>query len=143
MRLAVAAACVLAFVIGVIIIVAAPGLERLPPGGRSIPYIGIVLAWGVGGVGSVAWLRRPDNRTGALMVLVGVMVTITGFQLFDAPVVFVIGAMLDTVVLSGLIHLLLAFPDGRLEGPRCSCATGAPPSRCSAAAWSRSWPTAR
>ena len=53
------------------ILAATPDFERLPPGGRAIPYIGVALAWGFVGVGAYAWLRRPDNRTGALMIAVG------------------------------------------------------------------------
>ncbi len=98
------------------ILAATPGFERLPPGGRAIPYLGIMLAWGFVAVGSYAWLRRPDNRTGALMTVVGVGVALTGLQLFDVPALWAIGAMADTVIVSLLVHLLLAFPSGRLEG---------------------------
>ena len=46
-------------------------VDRLPPGGRSILYIGVVIAWGFAAVGAYAHSRRPENHTGALMVLVG------------------------------------------------------------------------
>ena len=59
MRLTIAAACLATFVIGMVILVATPGFDRLPPGGRAIPYLGIALAWGFVAVGSFAWLRRP------------------------------------------------------------------------------------
>ena len=32
------------------------------------------------------------------------------------PALFAIGALLDTLIVSLLVHLLLAFPSGRLEG---------------------------
>ncbi|HEY6889297.1 MAG TPA: hypothetical protein VI300_15995, partial [Solirubrobacter sp.] len=115
MRLTIAAACVATFALGMVILVATPGYDRLPPGGRAIPYLGIAVAWGFVTVGSFAWLRRPDNRTGALMTIVGVGVALTGLSLFDAPVLWAIGSMADTVIISLLIHLLLAFPSGRLE----------------------------
>src|SRR3954469_4269314 len=115
MRWTIAVACVSTFVIGVVILAGTPELERLPPGGRAIPYLGVALAWGFVAVGSYAWLRRPDNRTGALMTVVGLAVAIAGLQLFDAPWAWVLGAMADTVIVSLLVHLLLAFPSGRLE----------------------------
>ncbi|MDA0164539.1 histidine kinase [Solirubrobacter ginsenosidimutans] len=126
MRLTIAAACVTTFAIGTVILVATPGFDRLPPGGRAVPYLGIALAWGFVAVGSFAWLRRPDNRTGALMTIVGVGVALTGFSLFDVPVLWAIGATADTVIISLLIHLLLAFPSGRLEtrGARIVAALG-------------------
>ena len=119
MRWTIAAACVSTFVLGVVILAATPGFERLPPGGRAIPYIGVALAWGFVGVGAYAWLRRPDNRTGALMTLVGVGSSRSpGLQLFDVPALWVIGALVDTLIVSVLVHLLLAFPSGRRRGPR-------------------------
>jgi hypothetical protein len=154
MRWAISAACGTVLVLGVVIIAVTPGLERLPPGGRAIPYLGVALAWGFVAVGSFAWLRRPDNRTGMLMTVVGVAVGITSLQLVDAPVPYVIGSLLDTLIVSLLAHLLLAFPSGRLEGraarrvasprrrisrarcnsrARCSTpapTTAAPPTRC-------------
>ena len=79
-------------------------------------YIGVVLVWGFVGVGSYAWLRRPDNATGKLMVIVGVLVALTGFQFFDTPALLGLGLAVDTLSGSVLIHLLLAFPSGRVEG---------------------------
>jgi nitrate reductase gamma subunit len=67
-------------------------------------------------VGSYAWLRRPDNRTGLLMAIVGCGFAISGLQLLDTPGLWVIGALVDTAIISVLFHLLLAFPTGRLEG---------------------------
>ena len=79
-------------------------------------YIGVVLVWGFVGVGSYAWLRRPDNATGKLMVIVGVLVGLTGFQFFDTPALLGLGLAVDTLSGSVLIHLLLGFPSGRVEG---------------------------
>jgi signal transduction histidine kinase len=117
MRWTVAALCAVTFVLGIVILVAAPDLTRLPRGGRAIPYLGVALAWGFVAVGSFAWLRRPDNRTGLLMAIVGCGFAVSGLQLLDSPGLWAIGALFDTAIISVLFHLLLAFPTGRLEGP--------------------------
>ena len=49
------------------------------------------------------------------MVVVGLGFALSGLQLFDVPALWAIGAMADTLSASLLIHLLLAFPSGRLE----------------------------
>ncbi|HEX6021469.1 MAG TPA: histidine kinase, partial [Solirubrobacter sp.] len=59
---------------------------------------------------------RPDNATGGLMVLVGVLVGLTAFQFFNNEALFAIGVLVDTLCISALIHLLIAFPTGRVEG---------------------------
>ncbi len=50
------------------------------------------------------------------MVMTGTFVALTGPQFFDAPLPFAIGALFDTVSVSALVHLLIAFPSGRVEG---------------------------
>src|SRR3954467_15632825 len=100
MRWTVAALCIVTFVIGVVILVAAPEMTRLPRGGRSIPYLGVALSWGFVAVGSYAWLRRPDNRTGLWMAIVGCGFAVSGLQLLDDPGLWVIGALVDTAIIS-------------------------------------------
>ena len=114
---------VLTITVGLLVI--APDFRRLPPGGPAVAYIGLVLAWGFVVVGAYAWLRRPDNRTGLLMTLVGTGVALSGLQLFDSDLLWALGAMTDAVAVSLLLHLLLAFPSGRLRGPRRAARHGA------------------
>ncbi|HET6549066.1 MAG TPA: histidine kinase dimerization/phosphoacceptor domain-containing protein, partial [Solirubrobacter sp.] len=116
MRWAIAAASLLVLVIGVALLIHAPDVANVPPGGRAVLYIGVVLVWGFVAVGGAAWWRRPENGTGRLMVRVGVLVGLTALQFFDPPALFAIGVLVDTLSLSALIHLLLAFPRGAVEG---------------------------
>jgi signal transduction histidine kinase len=118
MRWAIAIGCGIAAVVGVALLAHAQEVDfdRLPPGGRSILYIGIVIAWGFAGVGAYAHARRPENHTGALMVLVGAFIGLTALQFFDAPLLLSIGLIFDTLCIATLVHLLLAFPTGRVEG---------------------------
>ena len=116
MRVTIAASCLSCSTIGVAILAATPDFERLPPGGRAIAYIGVALAWGFVGVGAYAWLRRPDNRTGTLMTLVGVGVALTGLQLFDSDVLWVIGATIGHADRVAVRAPAAGVPSGRLEG---------------------------
>ena len=89
--------------------------SALPPGGRGVGYLGVALAWGFVAVGSYVTLRRPDRRTGVLMIAVGLVTLTAGLQFSDAALPWLAGVLTDTLVLAVFVHLLLAFPSGRLE----------------------------
>src|SRR5215211_1118863 len=78
--------------------------------------VGPVVGWAFIFAGLVAWWRRPDNRFGSLMTLVGFTWFIGALGLADAPGVFIVGALFGAVPFAVLLHMLLAFPSGRLEG---------------------------
>ena len=104
----------------------APDAESLPAGGPAVAYIGVAGAWGFVASGVFAWLRRPDNGTGVLMLSVGLATVTAGLQFSDDALPFLLGALFDSLIVALLIHLLLAFPSGRLEGPaaRITAAAG-------------------
>lgn len=64
--------------------------------------------------GLVAHLRRPANRTGLLMMLVGVAFYAEDLQLSSDPAVFSAGLLFVHASSASIAHLVLAFPDGRL-----------------------------
>ena len=75
---------------------------------------GPVVGWSFVGTGLFAWRRRPESRSGLLMVLVGFAWFLGPLYAADSPLVFTLG-----IVASGLWgpvfgHLLLSFPTGRL-----------------------------
>jgi signal transduction histidine kinase len=76
---------------------------------------GLVVAWSFIGVGLFAWRRRPDNRVGMLMTGTGFAWLVAGAGLSDLPLMFTIGHVLGSLYLAFFLHLLLAFPSGRLE----------------------------
>ncbi|MDA0172027.1 sensor histidine kinase [Solirubrobacter taibaiensis] len=115
-RWAIAAAGLIAGVIGVALLIEAPELERVPEGARATVYLGVVVMWGFVAVGAYSHARRPDNRTGLLMVAVGALIALAGLQFFDTPVLLAVGVLVDTLCVAALVHLLLAFPSGRVEG---------------------------
>ena len=58
---------------------------------------GPVVGWSFIGVGLYAWRRRPESRTGALMVLLGFAVVLSALAFANAPLpysfAFVIGGL--------------------------------------------------
>jgi signal transduction histidine kinase len=72
--------------------------------------LGVVYA----AAGIVAWWRRPSNRTGALLVAGGVSFIVAGLFNTDHPLLVAAGTALGTVPLAVVVHLLHAFPSGRL-----------------------------
>jgi signal transduction histidine kinase len=79
----------------------------------------VALNWviGVGFVliGVFAWLRRPDNRLGALMVVTGFAWFVGVLGRTDPAFLFTMGQLGSNLFVGTAIHLLLAFPSGRLE----------------------------
>lgn len=105
-----------AVILGVLLLALTPDAERLPPGGRLVPVFVVVVGWGFAGIGAFAWLRRPDNATGTLMAAFGLAVLLSGLSIADAPLLYLLSGPADALALAVFVHLLLAFPSGRLEG---------------------------
>jgi signal transduction histidine kinase len=115
-RLTLALAAVAAGLVNVALLLRA-GDDR----GESLAYLLITIVgvgWSFVGAGLVAWSRRPENRTGALMVAVGLAQLLDGL-LFNGvilarePVVFALWFLLATLPEGVLGHLIAVFPDGR------------------------------
>ena len=66
-------------------------------------------------MGLFAWWRRPDNPTGLLMVVTAFAWYISILERIDAPLLFSIGILLREPVRRDGVHLVLAFPEGRLR----------------------------
>jgi signal transduction histidine kinase len=75
----------------------------------------LVVGWSYIGVGLFAWGRRPDNRVGMLMAGTGFAWLVAGAGFSDLPLVFTLGNVLGSVFFAVAVHLLLAFPSGRLQ----------------------------
>jgi signal transduction histidine kinase len=76
------------------------------------PLVGLAFL----GTGLYAWWRRPDNRVGALMTVVGCVWFVSALAEADNPTVFTIGVWLNSLYIAALVHMLVAFPTGRVEG---------------------------
>ena len=68
--------------------------------------------------GVLALWRRPENRTGALLVAVAYFWFLGGLTLSNDDWVFTLGVLVNSLALGAFVHLLLGFPTGRLLGRR-------------------------
>jgi signal transduction histidine kinase len=75
----------------------------------------LLVAWSFLGTGLYAWDRRPSNLIGPLMVAVAFAWYLAELQTSDIPALFVAGAVLSSLPFGFIVHMLFAFPDGRLE----------------------------
>ncbi len=72
--------------------------------------------------GIIAWWRRPGNGVGPLIVLGGIALYLGGIANVPAPLFVVLNSIFATSVFAVTVHLLHAFPSGRIRG-RLSLAT--------------------
>ncbi|MBS1843664.1 MAG: sensor histidine kinase [Actinobacteria bacterium] len=86
--------------------------------GILCPFLATAFVWS----GIAAALRRPASRMGPLMVAAGMVWLLAELAGSGVPALTAVGLILATLVLAMVVHLLLAFPSGRLRG-RASIAT--------------------
>jgi len=60
--------------------------------------------------------RRPDNRLGLLMIALGLIFIPYALESIRSPYLFTIGTMVEAVYIPLALAIVLAFPNGRLEG---------------------------
>jgi signal transduction histidine kinase len=76
----------------------------------------LVIGLGFVAVGLFAWYRSPENRVGMLMVATGFAWYVSLLARTDPPLLFSIGFTLENLYVAPAVHLLLAYPSGRLDG---------------------------
>jgi PAS domain S-box-containing protein len=64
--------------------------------------------------GVIALWRRPDNRTGTLLVLVAYFWFLGALAESNNDWIFTLGVLVSSLALPAFVHLLLAYPTGRL-----------------------------
>lgn len=86
-------------------------------GGISILPVSIVtLSWPIAGV--LAWLHRPDNPTGRLLLIIGALWTLPDLAFFRTPLLWTTANLLAFVWMVPFLYLLLTFPGSRLPTRR-------------------------
>ena len=106
------------------VIAGAAAAAALVWGGYQVPadllaptlVLDLAVGWSFIGVGLVAWSRRPDSRTGVLMVALGFAWFARFAVAVDTRAGFVVGVLVGSLHLSILVHLLATFPGGRAQG---------------------------
>jgi signal transduction histidine kinase len=84
---------------------------------NSTPWIvlALTLGWGFIGAGLYAWWRRPENRVGPLMAMVGFFWFMGALTSADDDWAFSVGLALSSLWIGPLTHMLVAFPTGRVR----------------------------
>ena len=77
--------------------------------------LALTLGWSFAGAGIFAWWRRPENRIGPLMTLVGFLWFLGALSSSDAALPYTLGLLLGSLWIGALVHMLVAFPTGRVE----------------------------
>jgi hypothetical protein len=80
------------------------------------------VAWIYLAAGVIAWLRRPSNRMGPLMIAGAFAWLAAGLVGTTIPALTATGLITATLPFAVIVHLLHGFPSGRLRG-RLSVAT--------------------
>jgi signal transduction histidine kinase len=83
-------------------------------GSTPTVVLALTLGWAFIGAGLYAWWRRPENRVGALMTFVGFLWFIGALTSADAAWAFTLGLALSSLWIAALVHMLVAFPTGRV-----------------------------
>jgi len=84
---------------------------------RPVANAAVVVLIGLAFVGSglLARARRPENRTGLLLLLVGFSWLVGALGASGDSLLFTIGYAESALVAAFFVHLVVAFPSGRLE----------------------------
>ena len=86
---------------------------------ESEPLWGLLLLYAVAVeflvIGLVGWRRRPHNRLGPIIFVGGIASLVSGLGSVATPSLVAVGLVVATLPLGVIVHLLLAFPSGRLR----------------------------
>ena len=77
-------------------------------------FTAVFFVWTAAGV--IAWWRRPLSMVGGLLLVGAVAMFLGGVGNLGLPVLVELSTIFATLILSVTVHLLLAFPSGRLHG---------------------------
>jgi PAS domain S-box-containing protein len=82
---------------------------------EAYAVLNALVVWSFVGSGLVAWVRRPASGVGPLMVATGFSWFLSSLQQLDWSVPFTVGLAAASLPLGFIVHLVLAFPEGRLH----------------------------
>jgi PAS domain S-box-containing protein len=79
-----------------------------------VSVFGLLIGWAFVVAGLIALTRRPENRTGVLMIVVGLAFFVGALSDSNVSILFTLGMVLGALFVGALVHLMLAYPSGRL-----------------------------
>ena len=88
------------------------------PADRIARHVGIGVAWIAAGL--MALWRRPANRIGMLMAAVGFLWFVPNLDWWHTPAAYILVRFFGDLYLAVAVHMVLAFPSGRLAS-RIEC----------------------
>jgi PAS domain S-box-containing protein len=80
-----------------------------------VVVIDLLLGWSFAFAGLIAMARRPENNTGRLLLIVALTWFLGRFSAANDATLYTIGGVADALVIAALVHLVLAYPLGRLQ----------------------------
>ena len=107
--------------IGLSLVLSGAGAEL----SRVNAFWSVAVGWVFIAGGILAWSRRPDNRFGPLMSASGFAWLVITLQGSGSPILFTAGVLLGGLWSGLFVHMLLAFPSGRLGGRPARAIAGA------------------
>jgi len=78
----------------------------------------VAVAWAFVVAGLVAWLRRPGNRLGPLMLAAGIALLARQLRYSQEALLFTLFFLLGELCFALIGHSILAYPSGRVSGAR-------------------------
>ena len=75
----------------------------------------VVSAWVYVAAGALAWSRRPSNGLGCLIVVGGLVLLVNNLNVTQLEPLVALSLIFATASLTIVVHILLAFPSGRLD----------------------------
>jgi PAS domain S-box-containing protein len=102
-----------ALVTAALALVAMLGSHHLRPSAVELA-VDLVVALSFAATGMIAWSRRPENNTGRLLLAVSFTWSLGLLGTANDAVVATIGQAGQSLVLAAFVHLVLAYPTGRL-----------------------------
>jgi PAS domain S-box-containing protein len=75
----------------------------------------LLVGWSFVFAGLVAHSRRPENASGRLLALVGIAFLLGNLSVANDRFLYTLGETLGALSLAVFVHLLLAYPEGRLR----------------------------
>jgi len=84
------------------------------PDALTLPApVHVAIGWSFVGAGTVASARRPDNRTGLLMTVTGLVWFGRDFDWLNTPLTTHVDTLASNLFVALVAHQLVVFPDGR------------------------------